>query len=72
MADRLVLPTLTPAGIAQIAAGTLAFDRRVRDYILASLSYRFVELADGPEAGRLEAALRRGEWAAGKPLLNPG
>jgi hypothetical protein len=47
-------------------------DAFVRLYIHENLSYRFVVLADGTTARQAEAAIKCGEWAHGKPLLNPG
>jgi hypothetical protein len=35
------------------------------------LAYRFVVTADGAEAGRLEAGVRRGALSVGRPYLNP-
>jgi hypothetical protein len=70
VADRLVLRTLSTDDIASIANGTKSFDRLVRDYIHAHLSYRFVEVADGRAARALEDAVRCGALGK-KPLLNP-
>jgi hypothetical protein len=71
VADRLVLPTLKPDQIAGIAAGSLSLDRLVRDFIRATLTYRFVEVADGNAARKLEDIVCRGTHAAGPPMLNP-
>jgi len=71
VADRFVLPTLSPNEIAQIAAGELSFDARVRRCIHERLSYRWVEVPDGIAAYRLETQICRGALAAGLPLLNP-
>jgi hypothetical protein len=71
VADRLVLATLSASEIAEIAAGELSLDARVRRYIHERLSYRWVEMADGASACALEMKIRRGLLAAGMPLLNP-
>ena len=69
--DRLVLPTLNAAEIAQIGAGTLSLDKLTRDYVRQRLSYRFVETPDAALAHQLEAELRHGGLSSGKPGLNP-
>lgn len=71
VADRLVLPTLTPDEIGAIGRGELSLDARVRRYIHQHLSYRWIEVADGAEAHRIEAEVCRGGWPAGLPFLNP-
>ena len=72
VADRFVLPQLDQRTIRAVADGTASFDALVREYIHGELAYRFIETADGAEARALEARLRRGELAAGPPVLNPG
>jgi hypothetical protein len=67
VADRFVLPS----EITAIASGRHQMDAFVRRYIHENLSHRFVILADGKAALALEAAIKAGEWAPGKPLLNP-
>lgn len=69
--DRFVLPTLTREQIAAVAAGELLLDWLTRAHIHEHLGYRFVEVLDGRTAHAIEAALRRGALAAGRPLLNP-
>lgn len=69
--DRLVLATLSATEIAQVAAGELSLDARVKRYIHERLSYRWVETPDGASAYSLEAQICRGVLAAGLPLLNP-
>jgi hypothetical protein len=71
VADRLVLPLLSRAEIAGIAAGRIPFDALLRAYIRRRLLYRFAPVASAGEARGLEAALRRGAWRHGPPLLNP-
>ncbi len=70
VADRFVLPMLSPADIAQIAGGELNFDARVKRYIHERFCYRWVETHDGASAYALEARICRGVLAAGRPLLN--
>ena len=72
VADRMVLPTLSQKDIPAIAAGRHQMDAFVRRYIHENLSYRFVMVPDGATALAVEATLKRGQWAFGYPLLNPG
>lgn len=72
VADRLVLPNLSPDDISAIASGRHQMDAFVRRYIHENLSYRFRMLPDGATAYAVEAAIKRGEWEYGRPLLNPG
>jgi hypothetical protein len=72
VADRFVLPTLTQEDITAIAAGRHQMDAFVRRHIHESLSYRFVMVVDGAAASAIEAAIKSGNWAHGRPLLNPG
>ena len=70
VSDRLVLQTLTPQQIAQIADGTLRFDALIREYVRDHLSFRFCSCTDARE---IERMIRAGRWPYGqKPALNPG
>jgi hypothetical protein len=69
--DRFILPTLSSSEIADVAAGRLSLDARVRQYINEHLSYRWVKTADGADAYTLEAQIRRGALPVGLPILNP-
>jgi hypothetical protein len=71
VADRLVLPNLSPEDISAIASGRHQMDAFVRRYIHDNLSYRFVMLPDGAAAYAVEAAIKNGKWVHGHPLLNP-
>ena len=71
MADRLLLPTLSPTDIVSISSGEHQMDAFVRRYIHGNLSYRFLMLRDGGTAYRYEAAIKDGDWDYGRPLLNP-
>ncbi|MBW8270281.1 hypothetical protein [Caldovatus aquaticus] len=66
-----MLPLLSRTEIAGIAAGRIAFDALLGAYIRRRLLCRFAPLASAAEARGLEAALRRGAWPHGPPLLNP-
>ncbi len=69
--DRLVLPGLRDR-LAEVADGSLSLDRETRAYVRANLAFRFVAVADGATALRLEREVRAGRLTAGKPRLNPG
>lgn len=68
IADRILLPTLTPERIAQIGAGALRFDGMIRDYIRVNLHFRFSQTTD---ARPVEERIRAGGWPCGTPTLNP-
>jgi hypothetical protein len=70
IADRLVLPTLSPEEIAAVGTGDLDMDGRVRDYVRAHLAFRWVETPDGTMATKIELAIQQGDWGHGKPFLN--
>jgi uncharacterized delta-60 repeat protein len=55
----------------QLAAGGLSLDDLTRTFIRDHLAYQFVITADGTEAARLEAEVRRGALSVGRPYLNP-
>ena len=67
--DRFVVPALTQSQQQLLAAGGLSLDGLTRRFIRDRLAYRFV--ADGTEAARLEAEVRRGALSVGRPYLNP-
>jgi hypothetical protein len=66
-----VLPTLTAEDIVEIGAGRHSLDAYVRRYIHQHLGYRATLCREGAEALLIEHQIRRGQWAHGKPLLNP-
>jgi hypothetical protein len=49
----------------------LSLDDLTRTFIRDHLAYRFAVTADGTEAARLEAEVRRGALSVGRPYLNP-
>jgi hypothetical protein len=71
VANRLVVPQLTPDQLPQFASGDLRLDTLTKKYIHDHLlySYRIVETAG--EAFRLEVSCRKGEKFGSKPLLSP-
>lgn len=71
VADRIVLPMLTPEELEAVAAGTFSIDRRVRSYVAEHLAFRWVETPDAETTRAIEVMLRRGQWEHGRPFLNP-
>lgn len=71
VADRLVLPTLTPGQIADIASGRIQLDALIRDFNRRELAFRFAVVTDGATASSVESDIRRGALEAGSPFLNP-
>jgi hypothetical protein len=71
VADRFVLPTLSPVDIAAVAEGRVTMDKLVRTYIANHLGFRWIETPDARTARDIEGMIRRGDWLHGKPLLNP-
>lgn len=70
VADRFVLPSLSDDTRAAIASGEESFDRLIRAWVGAHLAFRFIEVESTAVAQDLEHRARRGEMAAGQPLLN--
>jgi hypothetical protein len=70
VSDRLVLPQLHDR-LAEIEGGTFSLDIATRNFIRANLGFRWLKQPNGASALQLERSLQRGEYACGKPLLNP-
>lgn len=70
MADRCVLPELSPDQLAAIGEGALSFDALIRERV-HSMTFRFAETKDFAAAMLVEATIKRGEWPHGPPRLNP-
>ncbi len=68
--DRLILSTVHNR-IPKIAAGELSLDEITRNYIRTNLGFRWVPMPDARSAIELERRMQRGEFDAGRPLLNP-
>ena len=62
--DRFVVPDLTRSQQQQLAAGTLSLDGLIRAFVRERLAYRFVIIADGAEALKLEREVRQGSLSA--------
>jgi hypothetical protein len=68
--DRFVLPTCTLTDLQAFSLEAGLLDRRVRAYVRERLGYRYIVAPTGT-ARQIEARLKRGDWPAGPPLLNP-
>jgi len=68
--DRYVLPALKAEEREAIAAGTLSMDQKIRDYVRAHFSFRYVEVDDYATAKALENAVKAGNLGD-VPYLNP-
>lgn len=71
VANRLVLPHLTPSELADFGSGKHTLDAYTRRLIHGQFEYQFVTVAGGAEAMALEAECRRGVIFGQKPMLNP-
>ncbi len=71
VANRLVIPSITPEQLPLFASGELRLDHLTKDYIHKYLEYQYVIVGTGTEAFALEDDCRRGDVFGVKPLLNP-
>lgn len=68
--DRFLLPRVHNR-ISEIVEGRLSLDRLTREFIRTELGFRFLAASSPAEAFLVERRLQRGEWDAGRPILNP-
>ncbi len=71
VANRLVIPSLTPDDLPKFASGELKLDTLTKQYIHDHLDYQYVIVNSSKEAYEVEDKARRGEIFSQKPLLNP-
>src|SRR5262245_63549818 len=71
VANRLVIPSLTPEQLAQFATGDVNLDSLTKAYINEHLEYQFAFVQSSAEAYALEKSCREGVTFGVKPLLNP-
>ena len=71
VANRLVIPQLTPDQLPRFATGELRLDALTRTYINDRFDYQFTCVETSAEAFGLEMRCRSGEIFGVKPLLNP-
>jgi hypothetical protein len=71
VANRLVIPGLTPEHLATFASGELTLDSLTRDFIKSHLEYQFAIVKSSASAYALEKNCRMGTTFGTEPLLNP-
>jgi hypothetical protein len=71
VANRLVIPTLTPEELAKFGTGALTLDTLTKTYINERLEYQFAFVQTSAEAYALEKRCRQGVTFGVKPFLNP-
>ncbi len=71
VANRLVIPSLTPDDLPKFANGELKLDSLTKRYIHDYLDYQYVIVDSSKEAYDIEEKARRGDVFGVKPLLNP-
>jgi hypothetical protein len=71
VANRLVIPSITPEQLPLFASGELNLDRLTKKYIHERLEYQFALVESSAQAYELERQCRNGSVFGAKPLLNP-
>ena len=71
VANRLVIPALTPSELPLFASGELKLDVLTKQYIHKHLDYQYVLVSSSAEAYAVETKARNGELFGQRPLLNP-
>jgi hypothetical protein len=71
VANRLVIPSLSPDQLPQFATGQLTLDQLTKAYIHSRLEYQFAVVDSSTAAYALERECRTGATFDVKPLLNP-
>jgi hypothetical protein len=71
VANRLVIPSITPEQLGKFRSGELRLDSLTKRYIHERFEYQFTVLETGFDAFALEEQCRCGETFGIKPLLNP-
>ena len=71
VANRLVIPSLTPEQLPQFGTGELDLDTLTKKYINERLEYQFAFVRTSTEAYAPEKRCREGATFGVKPLFNP-
>lgn len=71
VANRLVIPSITPEQLPMFASGVLNLDKLTKVYIHERLEYQFALVQSSAEAYELERTCRNGSQFGAKPILNP-
>ena len=70
VANRLVIPHLTPEEFPHFSAGTIRLDHKVKQYIHDNLCFKFTYTLDEKESYKLEDYIRTYGIDGEKPFLN--
>ena len=71
VANRLVVPKLTPSDLSKFATGEYRLDYMTKSYIHDNFEYQYIIVDSSSEAYSIEDNARTGEVFNQKPLLNP-
>jgi hypothetical protein len=71
VANRLVIPRLTPNEMQRFATGELTLDQFTKRYIREKFEYQFAQMSSSSAAFGLERRCRAGGVFGVRPLLNP-
>ena len=71
VANRLVLPKLTPEDLIKFGTGEYKLDHMTKKYIHEHLTYQYIIVNSSAEAYNIEDQARKGYIFDSKPLLNP-
>ena len=71
VANRLVIPSLTPDQLAKFSSGDLNLDSLTKSYIHDRLEYQYAVVPSSALAFEAEKSCRSGAQFGVKPLLNP-
>lgn len=71
VANRCVIPTLSPSDLPKFASGELKLDYLTKHYIHENLEYQYAVVDSSADAFQLEEKARDGTLFNQKPLLNP-
>jgi hypothetical protein len=71
VANRFVIPSLTPEVFPRFADGSVRLDELTKRYIHQNFEYQFLCVDGGTAAYQLESECRRGITFGVKPYLNP-
>ncbi len=69
--DYYIVPELSKDELEQIRHGAISLDQRTKQFIRSQLIYRFVAVAAGDVALRIETYIKREGLRGSKPRLNP-
>ncbi|KZZ78037.1 hypothetical protein A3765_08455 [Oleiphilus sp. HI0130] len=71
VANRLVIPELSPTDLPKFASGELKLDALTKSFIHDHLEYQYIIAQTSSEAYAIEKQARKGELFGQRPILNP-